>query len=201
VDEQQGRLAPAVDLYWIPLGAGGYVVRWSGTLYEALKALVQRRPRLDLYHSALQIWLPEDRFVIECAAILNLRGEERGVVAGGPVGMSWLGRFRHFRYEIRRWRGGSIPDLANAVSGPVRVATDVVRAQRVLDLAPSVPTLVWGRDELRTGEMWNSNSLISWLLARAGIDTDELEPPAGGRAPGWNAGLVLAGRQMQHRTP
>jgi hypothetical protein len=201
VDEQQGRLAPAVDLYWIPLGAGGYVVRWSGTLYEALKALVERRPRLDLYHSALQIWLPEDRFVIECAAILNLRGEERGVVAGGPVGMSWLGRFRHFRYEIRRWRGGSIPDLANAVSGPVRVATDVVRAQRVLDLAPSVPTLVWGRDELRTGEMWNSNSLISWLLARAGIDTDELEPPAGGRAPGWNAGLVLAGRQMQHRTP
>ena len=152
-------------------------------------------------HSALQIRLPDDRFVIECAAILNLRGEERGVVAGGPVGMSWLGRFRHFRYEIRRWRGGSIPDLAHAVSGPVRVATDVLRAQRVLDLAPSVPTPVWGRDELRTGEMWNSNSLISWLLARAGIDTDGLEPPVGGRAPGWNAGLVVAGRQMQHRTP
>jgi hypothetical protein len=115
--------------------------------------------------------------------------------------MSWLGRFRHFRYEIRRWRGGSIPDLAHAVSGPVRVATDIVRAQRVLDLAPSIPTPVWGRDELRTGEMWNSNSLISWLLARAGIDTDGLEPPVGGRAPGWNAGLVVAGRQMQHRTP
>jgi hypothetical protein len=109
MDEQEGRLAPAVDLYWIPLGAGGYVVRWSGKLYEALKALTEHRPRLDLYHSALQIWLPNDRFVIECAAILNLRGEERGVVAGGPVGMSWLGRFRHFRYEIRRWRGGSIP--------------------------------------------------------------------------------------------
>ena len=112
----------------------------SGKLYEALKALVEHRPRLDLYHSALQIWLPDDRFVIECAAILNLRGGERGVVAGGPVGMSWLGRFRHCRYEIRRWRGGSIPDLAHAVLGPVRVATDVVRAQRVLDLAPSVPT-------------------------------------------------------------
>jgi hypothetical protein len=55
-----------------------------------------------------------------------------------------------------------------------------------------------GRDELRTGEMWNSNSLISWLLARAGIDTDGLEPPVGGRAPGWNAGVVVAGRQMQH---
>jgi hypothetical protein len=201
MEEQEGRLAPAVDLYWIPLGAGGYVVRLSGKLYEALEALVEHRPRLDLYHSALQIWLPEDRFVIECAAILNLRGEERGVVAGGPVGMSWLGRFRHFRYEIRRWRGGSIPDLAHAVLGPVRVATDVVRAQRVLDLAPSVPTLVWGRDELGTGEMWNSNSLISWLLACAGIDTDGLEPPVGGRAPGWNAGLVVAGRQLQHQTP
>ena len=77
-----------VDLYWIPLGAGGRVVRSSGKLYEALKALVEHRPRLDLYHSALQIWLPDDRFVIECAAILNLRGEERGVVAGGPVGTS-----------------------------------------------------------------------------------------------------------------
>jgi hypothetical protein len=201
MDEQQGRPAAAVDLYWIPLGIGAHFVRLSGKLYEALKALAEHRPRRDLYHSALQIWLPEDRFVIETAAILNLRGEERGVVAGGPVGMSWLGRFRHFRYEIRRWRGGSIPDLAHAVLGPVRVATDVARAQRVLDLAPSVPTPVWGRDELRTGEMWNSNSLISWLLACAGIDTDGLEPPAGGRAPGWNAGLVVAGRQMQHRTP
>jgi hypothetical protein len=201
MDEQQGRPAAAVDLYWIPLGIGAHFVRLSGKLYEALKALAEHRSRLDLYHSALQIWLPEDRYVIETAAILNLRGEERGVVAGGPVAMRWLGRFRHFRYEIRRWRGGSIPDLAHAVLGPVRVATDVARAQRVLDLAPSVPTPVWGRDELRTGEMWNSNSLISWLLACAGIDTDGLEPPAGGRAPGWNAGLVVAGRQMQHRTP
>jgi hypothetical protein len=41
-----------------------------------------------------------------------------GVVAQGSVGMSSLGRFRLFRCEIRRWRGGSIPDLAYAVSGP-----------------------------------------------------------------------------------
>jgi hypothetical protein len=200
MDEQEGRPALAVDLYWIPLGAGGYVVRWSGKLYEALKAVEEHRPRLDLYHSALQIWLPGDRFVIECAAILNLRGEERGVVAGGAVGMSWLGRFRHFRYEIRRWRGGSIPDLSQAVSGPVRVATDAVRAQRILDLAPSVPTPVWGRDELHTGEMWNSNSVISWLPALAGIEAGHLQPPAGGRAPGWNAGLVVARRQMHYGT-
>jgi hypothetical protein len=81
--EHERGLAPAVDLYWIPLGAGAHFVRLSGKLYEALKALVEHRARLDLYHTALQIWLPNDRFVIECAAILNLRREERGVVAGG----------------------------------------------------------------------------------------------------------------------
>jgi hypothetical protein len=35
-----------------------------------------------------------------------------------------------------------------------------------LELVPEVPTLVWGRDELRAGEMWSSNSVVSWLLAR-----------------------------------
>jgi hypothetical protein len=65
----------------------------------------------------------------------------------------------------------------------------------VLDLAPSVPTLVWGRDQLRAGEMWNSNSFISWLLARSGLDTESIRPPAGGRAPGWQAGLVIARRR------
>ena len=48
MDEQEGRLAAAVDLYWIPLGAGGNVVRLSGKLYEALEALVEHRPRRDL---------------------------------------------------------------------------------------------------------------------------------------------------------
>jgi hypothetical protein len=150
---------------------------------------------LDLYHSALEITLPGNRFIIESAPIPNLRGSERGVVAEGPVGIHWLGRFQLFRYEIRVWRDGSIPDLNYAVSSPVRVATDVERAKRVIELAPRVPTPVWGRDELGTGDMWNSNSLISWLLAGAGIETDRLQPPAGGRAPGWDAGLIVAGRQ------
>ena len=42
--------------------------------------------------------------------------------------------------------------------------------------------------------MWNSNSLISWLLVGAGVDTEQIQPPAGGRAPGWDAGLVVAQR-------
>ena len=72
---------------------------------------------------------------------------------------------------------------------------DAARAQRVLDLVPQVPTAVWGRDHFKTGDMWNSNSVIAWLLARSGIDAAPIRPPAGGRAPGWQAGLVVARRQ------
>jgi hypothetical protein len=42
------------------------------------------------------------------------------------------------------------------------------------------------------GEMWNSNSVISWLLARSGLRPEEIHPPPGGRAPGWGVGLRLA---------
>ncbi len=58
-----------------------------------------------------------------------------------------------------------------------------------------MPTPVWGRDEIGAGEMWNSNSLISWLIVRAGLDVDTVHPPAGGRAPGWDAGVIVARRQ------
>jgi len=63
---------------------------------------------------------------------------------------------------------------------------------------PQVPTPVWGRDELRAGEMWNSNSLIAWHLAGSGLDPQSIPLPAGGRAPGWRAGLVVAQRQLAH---
>lgn len=189
-----------IDLYWIPLGAGGRVVRWNGKAYEAIKALVERRHRYDLYHTALEISVSVGRFVIESAPIRDDRGLERGVIGEGPVGTRWLGRFRLFRYEIRLWPGGSIPDAREAVSSPVRVSNDAASAERIVELTRSVQMLVWGRDELRTGDMWNSNSLTSWLLARGGVATSTLHPPAGGRAPGWNAGLELARRQMERCT-
>jgi hypothetical protein len=66
----------------------------------------------------------------------------------------------------------------------------------VLDLVPLVPTPVWGRDDLKAGDMWNSNSVISWLITRSGIDADSIAPPSGGRAPGWQSGLVVARRQQ-----
>ncbi len=104
------------------MGAGGHVVRLNGKVYEAISAFIEHRPRCDLYHSALEVGVPDGRFVIESAPIRDQRGRERGVVAEGPVGTRWAGRFQLFRYEIRRWRGGSIPDANEAVSSPVRVA-------------------------------------------------------------------------------
>jgi len=192
-----GAAAPtsaAVDLYWLPLGAGGYSVRLNGRVYEALAARVQRRPACDLYHSALQIQVAEGTYVVEQTPVPDLTASQRGVVAGGAVGSRWAGRFRIFRYEIRLWLGGHIPDVAEAVESPRRLASDDDHARRVLELVAQVPTPVWGRDELGTGEMWNSNSVIAWVIARSGIDVDSIQPPARGRAPGWHAGLVVARR-------
>jgi len=185
----------AVDLFWLPLGAGGHFVRLNGRLYEAVAARLQRRPACDLYHSALQVEVPGAKYVVEQAPVHDWSGKERGVVAEGAVGSRWAGRFRIFRYEIRLWPGGHIPDVAEAVDSPRRLTSDEDRARRVLDLVAQVPTPVWGRDELATGEMWNSNSVIAWVIARSGIDTESIKPPTGGRAPGWQAGLVVARRR------
>ena len=190
-----GQQAGAIDLYWIPLGAGARVVRTSGRLFEVASALLQRRQALDLYHSALEVFVPEGRFVIEMTPVPDGEGERRGVAAEGSVGMVWLGRLRVFRYEVRRWLDGVIPDADEAICSPVRVADDLDRARRLLGLVPALPTPVWGRDELKTGDMWNSNSVVSWLLERAGVDTAPIRPPARGRAPGWEAGLVVAARE------
>ena len=137
----------------------------------------------------------EGAYTIESAPVPDERGEERGVVVGGAVGSRWAGRLRIFRYEVRCWRDGVIPDLGEAVESPQRLSDDAAAARRVLDLAPEVPAPVWGRDELSTGVMWNSNSVIAWLIARSGLAAVAIRPPAGGRAPGWDAGLVVARRE------
>jgi hypothetical protein len=174
-------------------------VRSNGRAYEALAAWIGRRRRYDLYHAALRIQLPEATYVIEQAPVPDSRGAERGVVASGPVGARWAGRFRVFRYEIRRWAGGGIPDIAEAVDSPVRLSDREAQARLVLATVPQVPTPVWGRDELGVGEMWNSNSVVAWVLARSGIDAAAIEPPAGGRAPGWRAGIVAERRPEGRR--
>lgn len=185
---------PGIHLYWIPLGAGGSgFVRLNGRIYERLTSRREHRVALDLYHTALVVRLPDDTFVVETMwPRPDLNAESRGVLVDGPVFARWLGFTRVFRYEVRCWRDGWLPDATQAVGGPQVVSRDIDRARRLLDLAGSVPSLTWGRRPIKSGEMWNSNSVVSWLLAMSGVDTALLAPPTGGRAPGWEAGLSVA---------
>ena len=183
---------PRVDLSWIPLGAGSPVVELSGRVFEAISARVHRRPCSDLYHAALEVYLPSGRFAIEQAPVPDANGASRGVVAVGPVGVRGAGRWRLFRYEVRCWPDGIIPDLGDAVDSPVHLSDDATVAMRILEVLPTIPTPVWGRDEAGVGDMWNSNSVIAWALTRSGIDAASLRPPNGGRAPGWSAGCAIA---------
>lgn len=186
-----------VDLYWIPLGAGGHLVRFNGIVFEALSARWQHRPRCDIYHSALVIRLGSTEYAVEMTPVPDDDGGTRGVVAEGAVGLRALRRLRVFRYEVRRWPSGNIPDLQYAVASPIRVSDDPVVTGRIFTLLQEVPTPVWGRDELGAGEMWTCNSVISWVLSVAGIDMSVVATPTNARAPGWNAGRTVAARRQR----
>lgn len=186
-----------VCLFWLPLGADGNpAVRWGGRAYEALAARRDGRERLALFHSALRIRLDGAIWVVEMAPAWGTPASERGVVSEGPVGAAWLGRSRLFRYEIRRWRDGVIPDIDRAVDSPVDLGVAEWQARELLSLVPDCPTPVWGRDGLGAGDMWNSNSVVAWLLTRVGLQVPDLAPPRQGRAPGWSAGVRVAQRQL-----
>ena len=204
MDDDTRTLAPSgafLDLYWIPLGAGNRVVQFSGRTFETIAAKWTRRPPCDLYHTALVATLGTDEYFIEMTPVPGASRAplDRGVVAVGAVGTAWARRLRVFRYEIRRWRNGTIPDLAAAVGDPVRVSNVERHVAAVLDAVPGVPTPVWGRDELRAGEMWNSNSVVSWILTVSGLVDGVGGPPHGGRAPGWDAGIAVASRPRVSR--
>jgi hypothetical protein len=68
------------------LGAGGNFVRLNGRIYGAIKARLDQRAVCDLYHSALQVFVPEGRYVVENTPVVDDRGRDRGVIGEGPVG-------------------------------------------------------------------------------------------------------------------
>lgn len=183
-----------VYLYWIPLGAGGSgFVRLNGRLYEAMSATRDGRSSLDLYHTALVVSLPEGRYVVETMwPRPDMDGSRRGVVTEGSVFSRFLGFTRVFRYEVRCWRDGDLPDADEAVGGARLISGNPHTGRLLLGLTPSVPAHTWGRRVPEGQDMWNSNSVISWLLTRSGVDIDRVEPPPGGRAPGWGAGVSVA---------
>ncbi|MEU4689885.1 hypothetical protein [Actinoplanes sp. NPDC023714] len=183
-----------VDLYWLPLGAGGpWPVRRAGRLYRAVTGY-------ELYHSALRVRADDRTYTVEMAPVWGNAADGRGVVAEGPVGLRLLGHSRLFRYEVRCWRDGRIPDLAYAVASPQNLAVDAERTERLLRLLPDFPCATWGRDEQGTGDMWNSNSLIAWALSASGHPVHAVRLPPHGRAPGWAAGLRVAAQQLPVRS-
>jgi hypothetical protein len=82
----------AVGLYWLPLGAGGQFVRLNGRLYDALAARFKRRPPRDLYHSALQIELPEGTYVVESSRHRCTTGAARTVASSRRARSALVGR-------------------------------------------------------------------------------------------------------------
>jgi hypothetical protein len=139
------------------------------------------------------VWLDGDRVAVEMAPAWGEGSGRPGVRVTGPVGLRGLGAIRWFRYEVRCTAGRDVPDAGRAVVVPLTARRSAAAA--LLDSLDGVPALTWGRDELGLGEMWNSNSLIASLIARAGLP--HRAPPQGGRAPGWAAGMRLAGRVVR----
>lgn len=185
----------AVELLWLPLGAGpgSALVRLSGRAYEAATARRDHRPRRALVHTALRVTVDGTPVVVEMTPDWSPSRPGREVVVRGPVGISWGGRSRLLRYEVHRWPRGTVTDASSAIGKPLSMRSDRHRALRLLELVPQFPSLTWGRDELGTGDMWCSNSLTAWLLVLSGHDIGLVVPPPGTRAPGWSAGLQVAG--------
>lgn len=116
--EVQSSSVASIDLYWLPLGAGGHFVRLNGRIFEAITARREHRLPLALYHSALEVRLPEGRTSIETSwPIPDDEPASRGVVVEGPVFSRKASRFRVFRYEVRRWGEGVIPTYVGRWAG------------------------------------------------------------------------------------
>ncbi len=165
-------MCAGIDLYWIPLGAGGHFVRLNGKVYEAVQALVQRRARRNLYHSALVVSVSEGSYVIECAWVSSTDSDKRGVVAAGPVWNNWAGRLRPLSVtrcavgwaapspmSRRRWRARN-DSLATRAT-----------ARRLIELSPQVPTPAMGPGSMREWERCGTPTRSSHGLLGAAVLT------------------------------
>jgi hypothetical protein len=175
-----------VAVLWAPVGAGGHVARRTSHWWEVVSAARQHRRPRPLFHAALELVVDGQVRLVEMTPRWGrVATGAWDVVATGPVGTRWLGRSRWFSYEVRLTRPSVV-----ATRDVVVVATGGAAVRSVLAAVPRVPRLVWGREVGSTGDMWSSNSVVSWVLAEAGLLGD-LGPPDGGRAPGWDAGVAV----------
>ncbi|MGE0602107.1 MAG: hypothetical protein AB7J35_22130 [Dehalococcoidia bacterium] len=180
-----------VDIYWMPMAAGtaSRVRLWSLAAWEALDAVAHRRSRKKLYHSALKVRTAAgENYTIELTPVFGF--EPAPPAMTGPVGFRGADRVRWFRYQMRCVRADSLPDEEWSVS-QTRLSDDARIAESILVAAADVPPHTWGRRAKGTSEMWTSDSAISWLVRRVGLDAHAISIPQGGRAPGWVAGLEV----------
>ena len=171
---------------WAQVGAGGHVARRTSAWWERLVAAREGRAPQRLVHAVLEVVVDGSVRSVDMAPTWGRSAGARRVVVTGPVGSRLLGWWPLFRYELR------VVDAPAPPSHVLPVGDELPLPADVLDDLVLVPPLTWGRDEARVGEMWTSNSVVSWLLERAGVPG--VEPPRGYRAPGWAAGARVARR-------
>ncbi len=186
---EQLQPAPGIDLYWLPLGAGGQFVRLNGRVYEAAQAYRERRPRLDLYHSALEVYVPEGRFVIETAwPIPDADAASRGVALEVPS--SPAGSRASARSDTRCAAGGTARSPTSAGPWPAPSASATTSRQRAWysssrDPCPSWcgAATSWGRATCGTRTPWSrgsSRAVVSRPQRSALPSTDALPDGAQG---------------------
>lgn len=142
-----------VQLWWLPVGAGGHLVIHTSRWWELWIARREHRAPQPLFHATLEVVADGRRHVIEMTPAWGQPRAARGVVATGPVGTRLLGTSRLFRYEIRAWPDGVLPDRAYAVDSPVDIPLTPEAARALLASLPRVPVLTWGRTAPGTGDM------------------------------------------------
>jgi len=98
IDDDEGmadeRAPASVDLFWVPLGAGGHIVRRTGRLYEWWSARREHRASADLYHCALMLCLDDTRYAM--GPVWNVNDADRGVIAEGQLGRGGSAGSAHF---------------------------------------------------------------------------------------------------------
>jgi hypothetical protein len=56
VATRQAASKASIELFWLPLGAGGWFVRLNGRIYEALHALLERRACWRVFRYEVRRW-------------------------------------------------------------------------------------------------------------------------------------------------
>ena len=155
----------AVDLYWLPLGAGGRSVRLNGKVFEAVSARVQRRSACDLYHSALEVSVDSERFVIEMAPAWDANGASGGPSSRAPSEPAGQDVVVGFATRCAAGRTGGFPTLRR----PSTARSDSAKIRGPLDICwTSFPRCRPGsgvETSSRRARCGTRTPSSSWLLA------------------------------------